>query len=55
MLLFYLIMYDYSDIRITKPAVFALNKGFYTLLGLLEIIFLDVMFKNHTIFHKINN
>jgi len=55
MILSLLIIFDYSDIRLTQPTVFALNKGFYTIYGFLEIVFLDVMFKNHTIFHKINN
>jgi len=55
MILCYLIIYDYPDMRLKKPEVYALNKGLFTLIGLFEIIFLDVMFKNHTIFHKINN
>ena len=55
MILYFLVIYDYSDSHLAKPEVFARNKGFYTQMGLVEIIFLDVMFKNHTIFHKINN
>ncbi len=49
------ILYDFSNIRLTKPDTLALNKGFYSLSGGVQITFMVIMFKNHTIFHIILN
>ena len=50
-----LIIYDYSDIRLTKPEVWKLNKGFYSLSAVVEFTFMVIMFKNHTLFDIIHN
>ncbi len=49
------IIYDFPNIRLTKPDTLALNKGFYSLSAAVQITFMVIMFKNHTIFHIIFN